>query len=108
MRVSKYLDALRPRLGVINDREVAKVMGWSHSVPSHWRTGRMFMTNAIAGQVAELLDIPVIEIIAAVEADREEVSGKSLFWTCFFQKIDSEFVEKVRECLDDNVLAGGA
>lgn len=84
MRVAKYLDALQTALGVTNDKEMAKRMGWSHSVPSHWRTGKRFMDNQTAGVISALIDTPVIHIIAAVEADREEVTGQRSFWTDFF------------------------
>lgn len=85
MRISHYLDQLKAVTESENDKEMAKKMGWSHSVPSHWRTGKRFMDNATAGHISELIDVPVIEIIAAVEADREEVTGQKSFWTSFFQ-----------------------
>ncbi|GAA7769447.1 hypothetical protein HpMS107_51540 [Helicobacter pylori] len=86
MRVSTYLDRLQKAVNVPNDKELAKRMGWSHSVPSHWRTGKRFMDNATAGSISELIGVPVIEIIAAVEADREEMTGQKSFWTAFFQR----------------------
>ncbi|SPD67814.1 conserved protein of unknown function (plasmid) [Cupriavidus taiwanensis] len=86
MRVEKYLDSLQHALGVKTDKEVAQKMGWSHSVPSNWRRGRGFMTNQTAGQISEIIAVPVIEIIAAVEADREEITGQKSFWTDFFQR----------------------
>lgn len=86
MRISKYLDRLQKALDVKTDKEVAKIMGWSHSVPSNWRKGHSFMTNQAAASVSEKLGVPVIEVIAAVEADREEVSGQKSFWTDFFQR----------------------
>ncbi|AEK61974.1 hypothetical protein [Collimonas fungivorans] len=86
MRISKYLDQLQKALDVKTDKDVAKLMGWTHSVPSNWRKGHSFMTNQAAASVSEKLGIPVIEVIAAVEADREEVSGQKSFWTDFFQR----------------------
>ncbi|CAJ0781928.1 hypothetical protein R77555_00875 [Ralstonia mannitolilytica] len=90
MRIEKYLDDLRDKLGVKTDKEVIAKLGWSTGTISNWRKGRMFMTNQTAGQVAELLGVPVIQIIAAVEADREEVTGQKSFWTAFFQRTVSQ------------------
>jgi hypothetical protein len=84
MRIAKYLDALQETLGVTKDKDMAAKMGWSHSVPSHWRTGKRFMDNQTAGAISALISVPVIQIIAAVEADREEVTGQRSFWTDFF------------------------
>lgn len=86
MRIGKYLDALQCVSNCKSDIELAKKYGWSHSVPSHWRTGKRFMDNQTAALVSERINVPVIEIIAAIEADREEVSGQNSFWTDFFQK----------------------
>ena len=84
MRIAKYLDALQETLDATNDKVMAAKMGWSHSVPSHWRTGKRFMDNQTAGTISALIGVPVIHIIAAVEADREEVTGQRSFWTDFF------------------------
>jgi hypothetical protein len=86
VRVAKYLDELQRTLGVKTDKEVAEQMGWTHSVPSNWRKGRSFMTNQTAGQLSAILGVPVMHIIAAVEADREEVTGQRSFWTDFFTR----------------------
>jgi hypothetical protein len=86
MRIGKYLDELQKAVGVANDKELAAVMHWSHSVPSHYRTGKRFMDNKSAGIVSAKIKRPVIEIIAAIEADREEMTGQRSFWTDFFQK----------------------
>ncbi|RAM66144.1 hypothetical protein [Herbaspirillum rubrisubalbicans] len=86
MRVAKYLDELQKALNVKTDKDAAKIMGWSHGLPSNWRKGVSFMTNQTAGAISEKIGVPVIEIIAAVEADREEVSGQKSFWTAFFHK----------------------
>lgn len=86
MRIAKYLDALQLALGVTTDKDVAAKMGWSHSMPSHWRKGRRFMDNQTAGAVSALIGVPVIHIIAAAEADREEVTGQRSFWTDFFTR----------------------
>jgi hypothetical protein len=84
MRVGKYLDELQQALGVKTDKDVALKMGWTHSVPSNWRKGRSYMTNQTAGQISAVLNVPVMHIIAAVEADREEMTGQRSFWTDFF------------------------
>jgi hypothetical protein len=86
MRIGKYLDALQRASGCKSDIEMAKKYGWSHSVPSHWRTAKRFMDNQTAALVSEKIGVPVIEIIAAIEADREEVTGQQSFWTAFFQR----------------------
>jgi hypothetical protein len=84
MRVAKYLDELQRALSVKTDKDVAAKMGWTHSVPSNWRKGRSYMTNQTAGQISAVLNVPVMHIIAAVEADREEMTGQRSFWTDFF------------------------
>lgn len=86
MRIGKYLDALQRIENCKSDIELARKLGWSHSVPSHWRTGKRFIDNQTAGMMSEKIGVPVIEIIAAIEADREEISGQKSFWTDFFQR----------------------
>ena len=86
MRIEKYLEKLQKALDVTTDKQVAEIMGWQASKMSDWKKGNYFMTNKIAGDVSKKIDVPVIEIIAAIEADREEVTGQQSFWTDFFQK----------------------
>jgi transcriptional regulator with XRE-family HTH domain len=86
MRVEKYLQALRVKLQLENDKELCKTMGWSAGTISNWKKGSNFMTNKQAGIVSEIIEVPVIELIAAIEADREEVTGQQSFWTAFFQR----------------------
>ncbi|MDP5009042.1 MAG: hypothetical protein NWQ13_08700 [Glaciimonas sp.] len=86
MRIGKYLDKLQKALDVKTDKDVAKIMGWSGGTMSNWKKGSNFMTNQVAAQVSEKIGVPVIEIIAAIEADREEVTGQRSFWTDFFQR----------------------
>lgn len=41
MRIEKYLDDLRDKLGVKTDKEVIAKLGWSTGTISNWRKGRM-------------------------------------------------------------------
>ncbi|AOI68530.1 hypothetical protein [Burkholderia ubonensis] len=88
MRIAKYLDALQKALGVENDKEMALRMGWSHSVPSHWRTGRRSMDNETCLRIAEALgmDNP-LPIIMAADMDRAEKAGQHSLWEIFLPKM---------------------
>ncbi|RQQ03017.1 Cro/Cl family transcriptional regulator [Burkholderia stagnalis] len=88
MRIAKYLDALQKALGVENDKEMALRMGWSHSVPSHWRTGRRSMDNETCLRIAEALgmDNP-LPIIMAADMDRAEKAGQHSLWESFLPKM---------------------
>ncbi|WP_080406847.1 Cro/Cl family transcriptional regulator [Burkholderia ubonensis] len=88
MRISKYLDALQKVLGVSNDKEMALRMGWSHSVPSHWRTGRRSMDNETCLRIAEALEMDnPLPIIMAADMDRAEKAGQHSLWESFLPKL---------------------
>lgn len=88
MRIEKYLDALRDSLDVTTDRDLTILLGVSHSVVSHWRTGRMFMSNETCMHIAELLsmDSP-LQIIVAVDMDRAEKAGVHSLWERFLPQM---------------------
>ncbi|WP_082874760.1 Cro/Cl family transcriptional regulator [Burkholderia sp. MSMB1589WGS] len=88
MRISKYLDALQEALGASNDKEMALRMGWSHSVPSHWRTGRRSMDNETCLRIAEALEMDnPLPIIMAADMDRAEKAGQHSLWESFLPKL---------------------
>ncbi|KVD77694.1 Cro/Cl family transcriptional regulator [Burkholderia sp. ABCPW 14] len=88
MRIAKYLDELQKVLGVENDKELAQRMGWSHSVPSHWRNGRSSMNNETCLRIAEVLGMEnPLPVIMAADMDRAEKAGQHSLWESFLPKL---------------------
>ena len=65
-----YLDALKTKLGAASDYELAKKLGWGQSRISNYRTGRSFFDDDTCLNVASLLDLPPIEVLLNVHAER--------------------------------------
>lgn len=69
MNSYEYVQRVKQAKGLETDYAVAKLMGWSPQKIYQYRDGQG-MDNSAALQVAELLDVPVMAVIADMEAQR--------------------------------------
>ena len=70
MKTSDYLDLAQKKTGKRNDNQLSQLLGWSRSKVNNYRHNRQHMDNEAARQIAELIDVPVITVIADMEAQR--------------------------------------
>lgn len=70
MKTSDYLDLAQKKTGKRNDNQLSELLGWSRSKVNNYRHNRQHMDNEAARQIAELIDVPVITVIADMEAQR--------------------------------------
>lgn len=76
----RYLDALARKLGGVSDYRIAQELGESRQRISTYRTGRNNFDNRVAVQVAQLLGLPPMEVIAQIELDRAKSDKDRDFW----------------------------
>lgn len=65
----QYLDALKARLGLPSDYAAAQVLGVTRAAVSKYRLGRSVFDERVAINVAELLSLDPLEVIAACKAE---------------------------------------
>lgn len=76
MKTSDYLDLAQKKTGKRNDNQLSELLGWSRSKVNNYRHNRQGMDNEAARQIAEILDVPVWQIIADMEAERQKDPSK--------------------------------
>lgn len=80
MKTTEYLDFAKKKHDFNSDNKLAIKLGWSRTKISNYRNLPQQMDNEAARQMAELLDIPVIKIIADMEAERQKEPAKKKAW----------------------------
>ncbi len=66
----QYLADVKRRLGISSDYALAKALELTQQGASSLSNGRTVMSNTVAARVAELLEIPAIQVIADCELER--------------------------------------
>jgi transcriptional regulator with XRE-family HTH domain len=83
MKTSEYLDTAKKVNNLRSDNELARMMKWSKSQVNNYRHNRQVMDNDQALQIAEVLDIPVWNVIADMQvqrAERQNNASKKKAW----------------------------
>jgi len=75
MKTSTYLDLAKKATKSSSDNEFARMMGWGKSQVNNYRHDRQPMDNKQALQIAEIIHIPVWNIIADMEMIRADKKG---------------------------------
>lgn len=83
MQSIRYLEQVRALTATRSDYAIAKLLGLSENAVSHYLHGRRIMDNYACLRVATLLQLPLQEVIAAAEYDRERNEAKRNVWTRF-------------------------
>lgn len=84
MKSVKFLDEVMKKQGLRNDKALCEFMGWSHSVASHYRTGKRVMDNETCLKIAQVLEMDdPLPIIMAADMDRAEKAGQHSLWEVF-------------------------
>jgi ribosome-binding protein aMBF1 (putative translation factor) len=83
MEISQYLDLAMKKRNLRSDNQLSKELGWSKSKVNNFRHNRQAMDNESCRIIAEVIEIPVWEVIADMELYRaekqnDEVKKKSM------------------------------
>lgn len=76
----QWLDAVKRAKGLPSDYAVAKALGTTAQVVSHYRAGRRAFDPYMAVKVAELVGVDPMRVIASVEAERARNDEQRAFW----------------------------
>jgi hypothetical protein len=80
MKCSEYLDAAIKKSGVKNDNQLKDVLKWRSSKVHNYRHNKQFMDNEAAREIAELIEVPVLKIIADMEIMRAKNKEHKSAW----------------------------
>ncbi|MBL8508149.1 MAG: hypothetical protein JNM11_06755 [Chitinimonas sp.] len=84
MKSLQYLDLAKEVTGITSDYGMAKVLGINRATISQWRSGKMFMDDYTCLRLAQMLSRDPLEVIAAVNAEREKDGAKREVWANLF------------------------
>lgn len=79
MKSYEYIEEVRRIKGLDTDYKAAKMLGWGQNKITQYKNGQT-MDNEAARQIAEILDIPVLAIIADMEAQRAKDDATRNKW----------------------------
>lgn len=99
-----FLDALKVRCGLPSDYAIAQLLGVTRQQVSHWRRGAQGFSDLIAVQVAELLELDPMVVIAARNAERAKRTDERQVWEGVLRKLAGAAIGLV---LGAWLLAGG-
>lgn len=82
MNVNELLENAKAALEVGSDYALAKKLRITQGMLTHYRNKRSKPNNRIAYELAEILDMPLDEVIASIEQDFAKTDEERAFWTC--------------------------
>lgn len=86
MKPSEYLDAVKARLSVTSDYELAKRLGVGNGRIVQMRTGDRPIPVDIAFKIAITLEIDPATVVADLESQREKNPQRREFWAGFISR----------------------
>lgn len=81
MRTTEYIDRLRTRTETRSDYAVAKLLGVAPEQVHYYAKKGRTMDNTTAAKTAELLNVPVLQVIADMEIERHKNADRATYWT---------------------------
>jgi len=81
MNSSEYLDMAIKAHNLRNDSQLATALNWNRQKISNYRHQKQAMDNEAAREFAEFTDIPILQIIADMEAQRQKDPSKKKAWS---------------------------
>jgi hypothetical protein len=75
MNTEQYIDLVKKIKELDTDYKLCKMMGWPTSRTTKYRDGQT-LDNEAARQIAEILEIPLMKVIADMEVQRFSRMGK--------------------------------
>lgn len=84
--ISEYLDEAKEKHEIKSDSELGRKLGGSRTSVRNWREGISKPDDYACIQLAELLCVNPLEIIAAAHAERESDPERSKWWADFSKR----------------------
>ena len=103
MKPNQYLDLAIKKAGVKNDNQLMQAIGWGKSKVNNYRHNRQLMDNEAARQIAELINVPVMQVIADMEAERAKEKETRNAWK-MLSKMSKEAGKATSNLLILNVI----
>ena len=86
MKSVKFLNQVKAKYGLKNDRQLAEHLGVTSGTISQYMNGKRVMDDEACLAVAIQLDIDPLQIIGAACIDRAEKTGQKSLWEVFMSR----------------------
>lgn len=83
----KLLDEVKAKAGLTSDNALANALGVRRQRVSDYYKGDRTPDNFVCKRIAELLNKPFAEVVAAVEIDAEKDEGRRQAWKDYYKSI---------------------
>lgn len=80
---SQYLAEIRQKTGTKSDGAAGLALGWTRSATSNYKHNRKAFDNHTCLRVATTLNVPLIQVIADMELQRERDPERRTDWLKF-------------------------
>lgn len=80
MQTTEYLAAAKRRLQIENNAAMAARLGLSEAALSRYGSGARVMDDYTAAQVADILGLDPLTVIAQANAEREKDKARAAYW----------------------------
>ncbi|MGO4378019.1 helix-turn-helix domain-containing protein [Pseudoduganella sp. RAF53_2] len=87
MKSGLYLDQVKDKLGLHQDKDLAEHFHVTKAAISQYKSGQRIMDNEMCLAVALILEVDPLRVIMAADIDRAERSGQSSLWSVFSQRM---------------------
>jgi transcriptional regulator with XRE-family HTH domain len=91
LKTLEYLDAVKAKHGITSDYALAKVLNFSQSSLSLYRSGRRIFDDDVALRIATELGINPLAVIAAANAERAKTPEQRDLWHGIMEKFSASF-----------------
>lgn len=91
MDTPEYLDALRAKLSLSSDYQLAKELGLTRQAVSNYRNGTNHFDDDIAMKVAEILEIHPGRVALDMVRQRAKTPQQKALWTGIAEKFSMGF-----------------
>lgn len=81
MKTTEYLKAAQRKLGHATNAQTAAQLGVTEAAMSRYASGDRVMDDYTAAQIAEILGIDPIRVIAQANAEREKDAKRAAYWS---------------------------
>ena len=76
----QWIEAAKTVLRIDSDRQLCINLGWNRQTVQDVRSGKKFLNNTEAAQIAEALQVNPLVIIADAETERAKDEKARLYW----------------------------
>jgi len=86
MKTTDYINALRPLAKTTSIYAVAALLGINEQTVRNWNDGKAHPDEYGCARIAEALDVPIEQVLADVQAERETNPERREYWQSLARK----------------------